>query len=175
MVKLRRGGEVYRVLERGYMKKTIVLLLCLGLCSCATSYKINSVSLGMSKGDVIKTMGNPISTSAIDGTEYLNYELSETNFSAYQGSTKPYYVCIRDGKVISYGRTGDFDSTKDPTQVIKILGDVKTEEKINVKTESNGELEQKLKTLNKLLADGLITKTEFEEQKKKMLNDYTSK
>lgn len=35
-------------------------------------------------------------------------------------------------------------------------------------------LESKLKTLNKLLTDGLITNTEFEEQKKKLLNDFSS-
>lgn len=157
------------------MRKTIVLLLCLGLCGCATAHKINSISLGMSKEDVIKTMGKPVSTSATEGTEYLNYKLAETGDDDFYGITTPYYVCVRDGKVISYGRTGDFDSTKDPTQVIKILGDVKTDEKINVKTEGNGELEQKLKTINKLLTDGLITKSEFDEQKKKLLNDYTSK
>lgn len=157
------------------MKKTLVLLLCLGLCGCATAYKINSISLGMSKEDVIKTMGKPVSTSATEGTEYLNYRLSETGDADFYGITTPYYVCIRDGKVISYGRTGDFDSTKDPTQVIKVIGDVKSDEKINVKTEGNGELGQKLKTLNKLLTDGLITKAEFDEQKKKLLDEYTSK
>lgn len=129
----------------------------------------------MSKDEVIRVMGKPSSTSATEGTEYLNYKLAETSTDGWYGVSTPYYVCIRGGKVISYGRTGDFDNTKDSTQVIKILGDVKTDEKINVKTEGNGELEQKLKTLNKLLADGLITKSEFDEQKKKLLNDYTSK
>jgi len=35
-------------------------------------------------------------------------------------------------------------------------------------------LDTKLKTLNKLLEDRLITKNEFDEQKKKLLDDYTS-
>lgn len=157
------------------MKSIFVLLLCLGLSGCATAYKMNLVSLGMSKEDVIKAMGKPASTSAIEGTEYLNYKLSETSTEDFYGISTPYYVCIRDGKVISYGRTGDFNTTKDPTQVIKVIGDLKSDEKIKVQTENNGELEKKLKTLNKLLSDGLITKSEFDEQKKKLLNDYTSK
>jgi len=157
------------------MKKVFVLLLCLGLCGCASAHKINSISLGMSKEDVIKTMGRPVSTSATEGTEYLNYKLAETSDDDFLGRYTPYYVSIRDGKVVSYGRTGDFDSTKDPTQVIKVIGDVKSDEKISVKAESNGELEGKLKTLNKLLSDGLITKSEFDEQKKRLLDDYTSK
>lgn len=155
------------------MKKLLVVLLCLGLCGCATAKKLNLISIGMSKGDVIKVMGKPTTSSAIEGTEYLNYQLSQSAIEFEQ--VEPYYVCIKDGKVFSYGRKGDFDSTKDPTQVIKIMGDIKSDEKINVKTENNEELANKLKTLNKLLTDGLITKNEFDEQKKKLLNDYTSK
>ena len=35
-------------------------------------------------------------------------------------------------------------------------------------------LANKMKNLNRLLSDGLITKSDFEEQKKKLLNDYTN-
>ena len=157
------------------MKRTLVLLLCLGLYGCATAGRINSISIGMSKGEVIKRMGRPVSTSAIEGKEYLNYQLAETSDNAFYGVTTPYSVCLKDGKVVSYGRHGDFGTTEQPAQVIKIMGDIKSDEKINVKTESNGELEKKLNTLNKLLLDGLITKSEFDEQKKKLLDDYTSK
>ena len=169
-------GEVYRVLVRGgVMKSIFVLLLCLGLCGCMTmATKINSISLGMSKEEVIKKMGDPVSTSAQENTEYLSYLLGESS-DGIIGYPIPYYVCLREGQVISYGRKGDFDSTKDPTQVIKIMGDIKSNEKINVQTNNNDELTNKLKTLNKLLTDGLITKNEFDEQKKKLLNDYTSK
>jgi hypothetical protein len=60
------------------MKKLLAVLLCLGLVGCATmATNINSVQLGMSKDEVIKTMGQPVSTSAIKGTEYLNYSLWE--------------------------------------------------------------------------------------------------
>ena len=43
-----------------------------------------------------------------------------------------------------------------------------------IKTENNEEIANKLKTLNKLFTDGLITQNELDEQKKKLLNDYTS-
>lgn len=46
---------------------------------------------------------------------------------------------------------------------------------INKIADINDTLKVKLKTLNKLLADDLITKNEFDEQKKKLLNDFTSK
>ncbi|MES2580068.1 MAG: hypothetical protein V4552_05925 [Pseudomonadota bacterium] len=74
-------------------------------------------------------MGEPVSVSAKDGTEYLNYKLSETDDDAFRGWTSPYYVRLINGKVDSYGRTGDFDSTKNPTikiekdESIKVTGD----------------------------------------------------
>ena len=37
------------------------------------------------------------------------------------------------------------------------------------------DIETKMKALKKLLADGLITQSDFEEQKGKLLNDYTNK
>jgi hypothetical protein len=60
-------------------------------------------------------------------------------------------------------KTGEFLAIQQFAQGIKIEGD------------DNFALETKLKTLNKLLFDGLITKNEFDEQKKKLLNDYTNK
>jgi outer membrane protein assembly factor BamE (lipoprotein component of BamABCDE complex) len=153
------------------MKKNIFLFLIVIAYGCATTSKMNSISLGMSKAEVIEIMGKPVSTSAVEGTQYLNYTLTDPVYY----TPDFYYVCIREGKVFSYGRMGDFDSTKDPTQVIKVIGDVKSDETVNIKTESSGELENKLKMLNKLLADELITKSDFDEQKKKLLNDYTNK
>lgn len=84
------------------------------LAGCATAHKINSINLGMPKQEVIKNLGRPVSTSAHNGIEYLNYRFSETDDEAFIGVTTPYYVRIVDGKVSSYGRMGDFDSTKVP-------------------------------------------------------------
>lgn len=157
------------------MKRFLSVFLCLGLMGCATAGAINSISVGMSKEDVIKKMGQPVSTSAKEGREYLNYQLSETSTQAYYGWTTPYAVVLQDGKVVSYGRHGDFGTTEQPAQVIRVIGDMKSDEKVNIKTENSEELATKIKALNKLLTDGLITKNEFEEQKKKLLDTYTSK
>ena len=99
----------------------VLLTTCL-LAACATANKISGVQLGMTKDEVFRVMGNPISVSAQAGLEYLNYVLSEPHDSAFRGwttayyvrgiRTTPYYVRLINGKVESYGRTGDFDSTK---------------------------------------------------------------
>ena len=73
-------------------------------------------------------MGSPDSTAAPgNGVEVLRYELTNTSAAmdlfllgvshgatAYRGSQE-FYVRLKEGKVDSYGRVGDFDSTKDPT------------------------------------------------------------
>ena len=98
------------------------------LAGCATaeeSRKMNQVSLGMTKQQVIEVLGPPVSTSAKSGVEYLNYRFAEPGRraaaagAALQGlphadPTTPYYVRLVEGRVESYGRLGDFDSTKTP-------------------------------------------------------------
>ena len=99
------------------MKKTLVLLLCLELCGYATAGNINSVSLGMSKEDVIKLMGKPESTSEINGTEYLKYKVAETGENRSNVIYVPYYVWIKGGKVTTYGRFPNFDPHPTPSEL----------------------------------------------------------
>lgn len=77
------------------------------------SLKMNDIEIGMTKQQVIKILGQPSSTSAINNTTYLNYNLHEMNHPAGKEKTA-YFVRVIDGKVESYGKTGDFDSTKVP-------------------------------------------------------------
>src|ERR1039457_186070 len=92
--------------------KNVILCLCLFLLSgCATlaADKMNSISLGMTKQEVLRIMGSPVSTSAMSGVELLNYSFSETQNDAIHGRPKvPYTIRIVNGKVDAYGRQGDF-------------------------------------------------------------------
>jgi hypothetical protein len=85
--------------------RIIVILLSFAfLIGCAgSSKKMNLLALGMTKQQVIETIGEPISTSANRNTEYLHYRLTADGF--YSDS---YYVKLLDGKVESYGGAGSF-------------------------------------------------------------------
>lgn len=146
------------------MKKLLITTLFLVLVGCATSGKINSVSIGMKKYQVIATMGKPVSVSAKGGTEYLNYNLSETDDDAFIGRTSPYYVRLINGSVDSFGRTGDFDSTKSPTVKIE------SNEKVSVK--GGGDLYTELRKLKELNEEGIISDIEYQQQKGRVLNKY---
>jgi hypothetical protein len=144
------------------MKYFYILFLSLVITACATSGKINGVQLGMTKSDVIKVMGDPVSISAKDGTEYLNYKLSETDDDAFRGWTSPYYVRLINGKVDSYGRTGDFDSTQKNT--------IRIETDENIKVQGSGDLYTELRKLKELRDEGILTEEEYQTQKKRALS-----
>jgi hypothetical protein len=73
------------------------------IAGCASSKKINEITLGMSRDQVITQMGAPNSTSAKDNIEYLNYKLATDGLFR-----DDYFVRLVDGQVDAYGRAGDF-------------------------------------------------------------------
>lgn len=150
-----------------YLIAVLAMILALSGCA-ATANKISSVQLGMTKVDVLKVMGEPTSVSAQGGAEYLNYALTETDDDAFMGRTKPYYVRLINGKVESYGRTGDFDSTKTPT--VRLESDQSIKQDVQIK--GSGDLYTELKKLKELKDSGVITEEEFQVQKKKLLEKH---
>lgn len=148
----------------------LLLSIVFLLAGCATANKISNVQMGMTKQDVIRVMGPPASTSAKGKTEYLNYSLSETDDQAFYGITKPYYVRIINGRVDSFGRLGDFDSTQKPTVRIETKENIKTQS--DVKTSGKADLYSELMKLKQLRDEGLITQEEFEKEKKELLEKY---
>ncbi len=103
---------------------TLILASVVVIAGCATAHKMNRLSLGMTKQEVISVMGRPNSTASPgQGQEILRYNLSATDDDAYEGITDEYYVRLINGKVNSYGKMGDFDSAKDPSVNVKINDD----------------------------------------------------
>lgn len=153
------------------MKPIMILTtLVIFLIGCATAHKISSVQIGMTKEEVIKAVGKPASTSAKGNTEYLNYSLSETDDQAFYGITVPYYVRLVNGRVDSYGRLGDFDSTQKPT--LKIEADEKIQTQSDVKVKGEKDLYSELMKLKQLRDEGLLTQEEFDREKKELLEKY---
>jgi len=104
------------MLKQGKVMKYVlgVLIVC-ALGACTTATKINAVSLGMTKSQVLEAVGTPTSTSASGVTEYLHYRLYESYSHAVNKRSSEFYVRLVDGVVDSFGKKGDFDSTQTPT------------------------------------------------------------
>jgi len=112
------------------MTRCIALLMSLALAGCVSSTAhLNSVSIGMTKPEVVKAMGPPTSTRGNSNVEYLMYHLASQPwitraYAARSGVSgygeDDYYVRLTDGRVDSYGRQGDFDSTKIPEAKVDV-------------------------------------------------------
>ncbi len=89
------------------MRKLFAFALLIFVVGCSTSAsKVSLLTPGMSRGDVIAALGTPVSTGYQDGFEFLYFKLAE-NVSDYSYSFlggQPYYVKLKDGKVVAYGR-----------------------------------------------------------------------
>jgi SmpA / OmlA family len=82
-----------------------VLVSAVFLFACAGSFqRMNHLKLGMTKQEVIQTIGTPDITSASGHVEYLKYRSNAGMFY-----TDEYYVRLLDGKVDAYGQQGDFN------------------------------------------------------------------
>ncbi|MGV8935447.1 MAG: SHOCT domain-containing protein [Gallionellaceae bacterium] len=146
----------------------LCVLVIVSVTGCATAGNIGGVQLGMTKQEVFAVMGTPASVSAQGRSEYLNYALSETDDQAFYGITRPYYVRLVDGRVESYGRAGDFDSTKTPTVRVEYDQTIKQD----VKVKGSGDLYTELKKLKELKDSEVITEEEFQSQKKILLDKH---
>lgn len=104
-----------------------LLLLPLILVGCATANKMNQLSIGANKQRALEIMGQPDTTAAHSGREYMVYRLYSTGRDAFNNEPTTYFVRIVDGKVDAFGRQGDFDSTQDPTTNININRTTKKE------------------------------------------------
>lgn len=113
------------------MKSLQLIIAITFLTGCANSHKINRVEIGMTKKQVIQEVGSPSSIAAQKNREYLRYFLYSTDDDAFYGRATEYYVRIIDGKVESFGKMGDFDSTQQPSSKIEITGE--TTNNINIK------------------------------------------
>lgn len=123
------------------MRLIAVIALGATLVGCATTQKMNAVSVGMTKAEVVAALGTPDESRATEGTEYLIYKLRGSvspgatvgcafggllllgaNYASPKcsGESNDYFVQIQSGKVYSYGRVGDFDSTKTPEETVNV-------------------------------------------------------
>ena len=83
------------------MKLIAIALISLVLSGCATAEKMNRVSVGMSKAEVIKQIGAPDWSEGGYSEENLAYVLPQNMGDMFKNT---YVVVIKDGKVDSYHR-----------------------------------------------------------------------
>ena len=92
------------------MRKIFILSVVVILISgCVTTKRTNLISLGMTKAEVTKIMGTPASSKGQSNKEILEYVLFPTWDSTWR-DREYFWVTLENGKVVQYGRAGDFSS-----------------------------------------------------------------
>ncbi len=111
------------------MFRNAVVLLSFLLMGCTgTTANLNKVSIGMTKTEVTKVIGRPDSVSAQGNVEYLIYYwATPKQIFADENSLPEYFVRLVNGKVESYGKKGDFDTTIVPESKQTIDLNIKNE------------------------------------------------
>ena len=100
-----------------HMLKILIIVVVM-IAGCATSSKnMNRLRIGMSKAEVIHILDSPESTRASQEVEFLIFNLMERIAQPGEAIApipinNKYFVKLIDGKVESYGRIGDFNSTR---------------------------------------------------------------
>jgi len=110
--------------------KYVIVILSVGsifLISCGTVSHyghrpdFSGINMGMSRQQVIGQLGKPDEMSAHGGLVYLRYSYAPWHdHNGADGNKEDYYVRLFDNRVDSFGRIGDFDSTKPPEQTINL-------------------------------------------------------
>ena len=132
------------------------LVVTIGCAHPKPEPDLGLIRVGMTKSEVSAAIGKPTRVSVQGGMEIFEYEAFDENNRVGVGLVRSNfrYLFVRfvNDKAESFGRKGDFDSTKNPT----------TEQKITTVSETpRFNLESELRRLGKMKADGLITEDEY--------------
>ena len=87
------------------MKQILFICFCVLLCSCCNVNvnKMNYLSTGMSKQEVIQIMGAPESSAAMNNETAFGYKLCYGSFG-FRCFYAEYFVLFTDEKVTAYGK-----------------------------------------------------------------------
>jgi hypothetical protein len=168
------------------MKKLLSVLLCLGLAGCATAPLV-SLNPG---AEVVRVAKADPSDNYQEVGPVSGYDGSGCGYYGYCGSYERAMINLKNRANKMGADYVQIFTITEPhldsdcyNNIYKISGTAYKKVRdlpsptpiVNQTTGNNDLIEDKLKTLNKLLADGLIKQKEFDEQKQKLLDDYTSK
>ncbi|SRR6266540_1579165 len=152
-------------------------LVCL-LAGCSSTNSgfakpnLSRISVGMTKSEVIAALGKPDETATHGQTEYLKYGW-DNPWDGRRAVAEWYFVRLIGGRVESFGREGDFDSTKNPALDLNVNQKVTTDSKPAIPSDADtrSDLFTRLKKLQALKDEGLITQEEFERLRRKAVEE----
>ena len=94
--------------------KSILVAVIIVLSGCSVvPPDLSGIEVGMTKNEVLKAMGKPSDFKGFGRSIFFIYHADGEDLGLMTWNSR--YIKMTDGKVESFGRWGDFDTTKDPT------------------------------------------------------------
>lgn len=116
----------------------IALAVSGSLTACTTTvHRINEVSVGMAKAQVLDALGHPASTIAADKVEILKYKFRRTRYPLKFPVTEEYHVRLVNGQVQAFGQPRDLPPIADDRPVV-VVEAPKNEKTININVRTEG-------------------------------------
>ena len=110
--------KLFKFLLAQYFLVNIITLTGCGVVaqnqSRATNEKLMQLSVGMSRDQVLATMGNPFRREVYEDTEFLIYV---TNNWAESEADRFTPICVKEGKVVGWGRSYYDNSLKIKSEI----------------------------------------------------------
>lgn len=136
---------------------------------------LTRVSVGVSRDEVIRLLGKPTRVAVHSGVEYLEYESFENSGWDWKGKRNFQWMFVRiiNGKAESFGRKGDFDTTKNPTMDINVKQQIDTRVTPAPPTPQptpQFDLKSELEKLQKMKEGGLISEAEYQQLRQRALD-----
>lgn len=148
---------------------SLVTILALGCAKAKPT--LQSIQPGMTEDAVIEQIGEPASVALHGQAKIYRYESWDMDFYHHRTNIQEFYVRFVNGVVESFGRMGDFDSTKNPTSDININHKMTTKaEGDAVLKSSRFDLADELKKLDQMKKDGLLTQQEYESLRQRVID-----
>jgi len=107
------------MMKRLILAAAILALAAAGCANIPARNPIMNLSIGMTKSQVIESMGAPDGMAAKGNYEILKYKIT-TTYDTFnlQEIKEDYYVRLNSGRVEAYGQEGDFKT--DPDRIYEI-------------------------------------------------------
>ena len=117
--------RMHRTIKSFSLAIAAIAIGALAACTTNSGFskpKLSRISVGMTKPQVIAAMGEPDDVATQGNLEYLEYGYDRF-MDGIQAPVAWYYVRLINGRVESYGKKGDFDTTALPQtrQQIEII------------------------------------------------------
>ncbi|WP_243382070.1 hypothetical protein [Geothrix alkalitolerans] len=155
-------------MQRRFAALIIALPAVVSMGCTKPDLDVTKLRVGMTKKEVLERVGGPSKTTVANDTEVLEYEAYD-RYGAIKINSRTQYVRLVNGRVDAFGTQEDLKAGR-PSPRAKETRVKAADERAALPAPPAFDLRTELEKLEKLKKDGLISETEFQELRQKVMD-----